>query len=190
LHRRELYDARAIRPSDATPPSSALGSGKVVGGKTAAAPPGGDPPLSPEALAEKAANVSRCVALAMGSHARIGMCSRLRELPRDLLHKIAETAGISAGAAWYARPPSKETVALRQHHRLTYLDLHVTRHRLDDANTLNASLAQSNRELARQVESLERKLAEQRTYHERFAAEEQRAREVRPLPTPSPLPVL
>ena len=185
------FNFRTLLPE----PEPAAAKQQPSGSKRVPADPGGEPPLPPIAEADRAANVGRCVALAMGGHARLGMCSQLRRLPHDFLHKIAEHAAISAGAIWYARPPPKETLVLRRNHHEEYLEKFVLAERLEVSTTLAESLAQSVRELQRQLESEKRHRAEELKRYRRGMDEEQRAREVRarevhtrsPSP-PSPLP--
>lgn len=149
------------------------------GGKCAvAAAPDDEPPLPPVAAADHALNVSMCTAVAMGTHPRLGMSSQLFRLPRDLVHKIAECAGVSV-VTWYARPPPREVVELRRAHRHTFLELQHARDEVDARDVLIADLQLELERSSRREEYASRVAQEARGCGERVRQQEQERFNVR-----------
>ena len=132
----------------------------ATGPKRVATAPPAPPPADP-ADAELRRRADGCLALAMGTHGRLGVASGVRLLlgEHDVLRLVVHYADMRT-TAWVARPPPKEVPTLRRHLMLEHAELSATRGQLDDALTLIRSLMVENRRTRRQLESAERRNAD------------------------------
>ena len=165
---RDLFDAciQHLRPS------ANQAAGKAAGKAAAAAAPPAPPPASP-AEAELRRRAACCTALAMGTHARLGLQSRddLRGHD-DVFRLIAEHAELRT-SDWLATPLPKEVPTLRRQHFLEYRLRRAADARAEQLRVENEQLRTENVRLVRQTES-----AVQGRERERAAGEE-RVQEVR-----------
>ena len=142
--------------------------------KQAAAANPNPTPADP-AEAELGRRAASCLALAMGTHGRLGVVSGVRLLvgEHDVLRLIARHAGLRT-TDWLPRPPPKEVATLRRHLVLEHGELLLTREQLNDANVIIKSLMVANERARRQLEYAERHTSEAdhraKTIHEEVTA--------------------
>lgn len=146
-HRCAPIDLNILRV--ATPEDTARVPKKA---RTAAAPP--DPPLTEPTAIEIDRRATCCTALAMGTHRRLGIESKVRLLvgEHDVLRCIAKHAGIRT-SAWLAKPPPKEVHQLRRSVFLEHAMAFNLQAEVDSLRVQTHTLLQRNRETERHAES-------------------------------------
>ena len=139
---------------------------------TAAAAPSPDP--ADPAKAELRRRASCCLALAMGTHNRLGLQSRVHKLRGhdDVFRLIAEHAELRT-TEWFSRPLPKELTTLRRHLRLEHGERRMAEELLSDAHV---TIEELRTQLTRALRREESAVAAARR---RVAEEEARAGEVR-----------
>ena len=156
--------------ADVAPPSKQATSTAPT--RTAAAAPTPDP--ADPAEAEIRRRAACCLALAMGTHNRLGIQSRVHELRGhdDVFRLIAEHAEMRT-TEWFARPLPKELPTLRRHLRLEHGERRMAEELLSDAHvTIEELRTQLTRALRREQSAVA-------AANCRVADEKARAEEVR-----------
>jgi hypothetical protein len=116
--------------------------------RAAASPPDPTPPDAVEAELRRRA--ACCLAFAMGTHERLGIASRVREISgdHDVMRLIAKHAELRT-TDWIAQPPPKEQRRLRHLNWQMELELQAER---SSVSALNIALADMQRALTRHFE--------------------------------------
>jgi hypothetical protein len=156
--------------ADAAPPGKQTAA--ITAARTAAPAPAPDPGDPAEVELRRRASCG--LALAMGTHSRLGMSSGVRLLvgEHDVLRLIAEHAELRT-TAWMARPPPKELTTLRRHLRLEHGERRMAEELLSDAHV---SIDELRSQLTR---ALRREQCATAAASRRVAEEQARAEEVR-----------
>ena len=126
---------------------------RAAGSRRVAAAPPAPPPADP-ADAELQRRADCCAALAMGTHHRLGLQSRVHWLRGldDVFRLIAAHAQLRT-TEWFARPLPKEIPTLRLHLRLEHGGRQLAEQLLDGANVTIAAQQRQLERAQRQAES-------------------------------------
>ena len=140
-----------LRPADAA--GDAAVEQRAASSKRVAAAPPAPPPAEP-ADAELQRRTDCCTALAMGTHYRLGLQSRVLWLrgQDDVFRLIAEHAGLRT-TEWMARELPKEIPTLRLHLRLEHGGRRLAEQQLDGARITIAAQQKQLERAQRQAES-------------------------------------